>query len=906
MAALLLSAASGVAGQDKPFVCDGSGAAPYVATKEYLGCFQDPNVSILREAKISTIAMTPQYCANWCGSRGFSFSGMIFGTQCFCGSTPDYSRATNTTDAACSSKCAIEPSLYCGGQYTNSLYQITNPQGEPSDGINSSPNPPACQTNPSAATRCATPRRASQSESRRLSKTSPSKKKILNLIDASAGSERLGLPAHEWWSEATHGVGSAPGVQFPKPPRDFNHATSFPSPILTAASFDDALMRAVGGVVGVEGRAFANHGFSGFNYWAPNMNPFREPRWGRGQETPGEDVLLVRRYVQNYVTGLQGEDPEDKLIIANCKHYAAYDLESGRHGNNYNPSQQDLADYYLSAFKTCVRDTHVGSIMCSYNAVGGMPTCASPYLLQDVLRDHWGFSDKDYHFVVSDCSAVTDVWQWHNFTDTEQGAAAVALNAGTDLECGNSYLKLNESLADGATTEARMDEALTRLYKALFTVGYFDGGAHSALGWANVATAEATALAYRAAVEGMALLKNDGVLPLGSNSGKGYKSIALIGPFANATTQMQGDYSGKAPFLRSPLIAFTSGTRNWTVEYAQGTAISGQNTTGFAEALEAAKKSDLIVYCGGVDNSIENETLDRKNIAWPGNQLELVAELAKLGKPLVVAQFGAGQVDDSALLEDAGVNALLWAGYPSQDGGTALLDILTGKKSPAGRLPITQYPTSYADEVSMFNIDLRPNATANFPGRTYMWYTGNPVLPFGHGLHYTKFNFTWESTLEKSYAIADIVSAAAKDGLMNDISPFVTVTARVANVGKLVSDYVGLLFLSSKNAGPEPRPNKVLVSYDRLHDLEAGGEAGSPLKLPLTLGSLARADENGDLTIFPGDYKLALDNDESLTLEFSLTGEPVVIETLPAPKANYEFTVPVHIQPESTEAMSPS
>ncbi|KAK8880292.1 glycoside hydrolase [Apiospora arundinis] len=900
MATLLLSAASGVAGQGKPFVCDGSGAAPYVATKEYLGCFQDPNVSILREAKISTIAMTPQYCANWCGVRGFAFSGMIFGTQCFCGSTPDYSRATNTSDAACSSKCAIEPSLFCGGQYTNSLYQITNPKGEPSDGTNSSPNPPACQTNTLCSHAICDTSKSISERVAALVKDFTLQEKILNLIDASAGSERLGLPAHEWWSEATHGVGSAPGVQFPKPPRDFNHATSFPSPILTAASFDDALMRAVGDVVGIEGRAFANHGFSGFNYWAPNMNPFREPRWGRGQETPGEDVLLVRRYVQNYVTGLQGEDPEDKLIIANCKHYAAYDLESGRHGNNYNPSQQDLADYYLSAFKTCVRDTHVGSIMCSYNAVGGMPTCASPYLLQDVLRDHWGF-DQDYHFVVSDCSAVTDIWQWHNFTDTEQAAAAVALNAGTDLECGNSYLKLNGSLADGETTEARMDEALTRLYKALFTVGYFDGGAHSALGWADVATPKSTELAYRAAVEGMTLIKNDGVLPLK----KDYKSVALIGPFANATTQMQGDYSGKAPFLRSPVIAFTA--QNWTVNYAIGTAISGRNTTGFAEALEAAKKSDLVVYCGGVDNSIENETLDRKNIAWPGNQLELVAELAKVGKPLVVAQFGAGQVDDSVLLADAGVGALLWAGYPSQDGGTALVDILTGKRSPAGRLPITQYPASYADEVSMFNIDLRPNATAKFPGRTYMWYTGEPVVPFGHGLHYTKFNFTWESTLEKSYDIGDVVSAAAKGGkgVVNDIAPFANVSVRVANVGERVSDYVGLLFLSSKNAGPEPRPNKVLVSYDRLHDLEVGSEEAL-LKLPLTLGSLARADENGDLTVFPGDYKLALDNEENLAFEFSLTGEPAVIETLPAPKEEYEFTVPVHIQPESTEAMSPS
>lgn len=782
-----------------------------------------------------------------------------------------------------------------------SLYKVTNPQGEAGDGTNSTPNPPACQTSPLCSHAVCDTSKSTAERVAALVASFTEEEKILNLIDASAGAERLGLPSHEWWNEATHGVGSAPGVMFPKPPRDFNHATSFPSPILTAASFDGPLMRAIGDVVGIEGRAFGNHAFSGFNFWAPNMNPFREPRWGRGQETPGEDVLLVKTYTQNYVAGMQGDDPEDKLIIANCKHYAAYDLETGRHANNYNPTQQDLADYYLAAFKTCVRDARVGSIMCSYNSVGGIPTCSSPYLLQEVLRDHWNFTAA-YDFVVSDCGAVTDIVQYHNFTDTEQAAAAVALNAGTDLECGNSYLKLNESLADGETTVARMDEALTRLYTALFSVGYFDGGKHHTLGWANVSTEHATELAYKAAVEGMTLLRNDGLLPLRSAE---YKSVAVVGPYANATTEMQGDYAGKAPFLRSPLHAFQT-QEGWTVHYAKGTPIRAENTTGFAEALEAAKKADLVVYCGGIDNSLENETNDRKDIAWPANQLELIAELAKLGKPLVVAQFGGGQVDGTPLVENENVNALLWAGYPSQDGGTALLDLLVGRQSFAGRLPITQYPAQYAEDVSMFDINLRPNGS--FPGRTYMWYTGEPVFPFGHGLSYTTFDFAWKTTLEKAYDIGSLVEAAkgranGSAAAINDITPFATVAVDVKNVGDYPSDYVGLLFLSSQNAGPAPRPNKVLASFARAHDIDVGGSA--ELALALTLGSLARADERGDLTIFPGDYKLALDNDESLTFEFCLTGEATVIETLPMPKDNYEFSVPVHIQPPSTERMGP-
>ncbi|GKT44012.1 putative exo-1,4-beta-xylosidase bxlB [Colletotrichum spaethianum] len=629
------------------------------------------------------------------------------------------------------------------------------------------------------------------------------------------------------------------------------------------------------------------------------MNAFRDPRWGRGQETPGEDILVVSNYVQNFIAGLQGEDPNEKMIIATCKHFAAYDIETARRANNYNPSQQDLQDYFLPAFRRCVRDSNVGSVMCSYNSMDGIPACSSEYLLKEVLRDTWGFT-KDYQYVVSDCAAVTDVWLRHNFTDTEQGAASISLNAGTDLECGSSYLRLNGSLADKQVTEERVGEALTRLYKALFTVGYFDGSAHSSIGWSDVSTNDAQQLAYQAARAGMTLLKNNGVLPL--SNGK-FKSVALVGPFANATSQMQGGYPGTAPYLRSPLWAFTE-QNDLEVNYAMGTEINSTSDSGFADALAAAKKSDVVLYCGGIDLSIESEANDRVAITWPGNQLDLISQLSKLDKPLVVAQFGGGQVDDTALVENENVNALFWAGLPSQSGGLALHDLVVGKESFAGRLPSTQYPASYAQDVSIFNINLQPNGT--FPGRTYKWYTGKPVFPFGYGLHYTKFKFAWKSTLEPSYEIYSIVSSTkpGASGNVTDITPFKTITATVDNVGDFNSDYAGLLFLSSKNAGPEPRPNKSLVSYSRLHNITAGGSA--ELSLRLTLGSLARSDTKGDLTIFPGDYTLELDNDKSLTFNFTLTGDPVVIDSLPAPKASYEFAVPVHIQPPSDRAMGPA
>ena len=750
----------------------------------------------------------------------------------------------------------------------------------------SAPFTPVCQTSPLSSHKVCDTSLSIKDRVASLIDSFTLEEKISNLVSTSSGSPRLGLPSYEWWNEALHGVGSSPGVHFPRT-GNFSYATSFPAPILTASSFDDFLIRDVARVIGKEARAFANHGYAGFDFWTPNINPFRDPRWGRGQETPGEDSFHVQQYTRNFIPGLQGGDVERKQVVATCKHFAAYDVETGRHGNNYNPSQQDLADYFLAPFKTCVRDVKVGSVMCSYNAVNGIPACANEYLLEDVLRGQWGFDD-DYQFVVSDCGAVDDIYWYHNFTDSVEDAVAVAMNAGTDLDCGDSYLKIGEALAKNGTTEETVDRALQRLYSALFSVGYFDGSRYDSLSWLDVAPPEAQKLAYKAAVEGITLLKNDGILPLVGE--KKYSKVALIGPFANATEQMQGNYFGKAKHITSPLEAFS---KEWKVQYAVGTPISGMNTSSFTEAISAARDAEIIFYMGGIDNTIESEEFDRESLSWPGKQLDLIMELSKLGKQLVVVQFGGGQLDDSALLANDHVRALLWAGYPGQEGGTALLDIIKGKVSVAGRLPVTQYSASYADEVSVFDIRLRPNATDTFPGRTYKWYTGDPVIPFGYGLHYAKFEFSWETKLDKSYDIQAIIS----DGC-SDTTPFADITAVVKNTGNRTSDYVGLLLLSSPNAGPAPRPIKSLMSYDRLHDILVGGKR--TLRMPLTLGSLARADENGDLTIFPGDYVVALDFDEKITFEFQLTGKKAVIDTLPPMKEKYNFTVPVHIEPPAS------
>ncbi|KAF8583909.1 glycoside hydrolase family 3 protein [Ramaria rubella] len=697
---------------------------------------------------------------------------------------------------------------------------------------------------------------------------------MANTVNLSPGVPRLGLPSYQWWSEALHGVAGSPGVTFAAS-GNFSYATSFPQPILMSAAFDDPLIKEVASTISTEARAFNNFGRAGLDFFTPNINPFRDPRWGRGQETPGEDPFRVSQYVFNLIQGLQGGiDPSPFKVGADCKHFAAYDLEDweGNIRTAYNAivSTQDLSEFYLPSFQSCVRDAKVASVMCSYNAVNGVPSCANGYLLQSILREFWGFGAD--RWVTSDCDAVNNILNGHNYTATLPEAAAVALKAGTDIDCGTTYsAQLPAALNQSLITEAELQQALTRQYASLVRLGYFDPAAsqpYRQLDFSNVNTPDAQQLAYQAAVEGIVLLKNDGTLPLKSQ----IKNLAIIGPWGNATTQMQGNYQGVAPFLVSPLQAAQEAGFN--VTFALGAAISSTSTSGFAAAVTAAQGADVVIYAGGIDDTVEAEGNDRTVITWPGNQLQLISELQGLGKPLVILQFGGGQVDDTVLKGNASVNALVWGGYPGQSGGKAIVDILTGKAAPAGRLPITQYPADYI-AVPMTDMSLRPSSTN--PGRTYKWFTGTPVFEFGHGLHFTTFKSSWKQTPAAQFDISSLVRAHDGSSPL-DLAPFETFTVDVQNTGKVTSDYVALLFLNG-TGGPAPLPNKELVSYTRVHSLKARSTATA--SLPVTLGSIARADTNGNLWIFPGTYTITLDTPGVLSHSFKLVGNAAQITHFP-------------------------
>ncbi|KAM0260883.1 hypothetical protein ACHAQJ_002501 [Trichoderma viride] len=699
--------------------------------------------------------------------------------------------------------------------------------------------------------------------------------KTSNLVNSASGVPRLGLPGYEWWSEALHGVAGSPAVHFNTPNgSDFSYATSFPMPILMGAAFDDDLIHQVATVVGTEARAFANNAQAGYDFWTPNINPFRDPRWGRGLEVAGEDPFHLQQYVYSLVTGLQGGlDPEVKTIVATCKHFAAYDIEEMRESVDMNPSPQDFSEYYLPSMRTCASDAKAGAFMCSYTAEFGMPSCADHYLLQNVLREQWGWSAPE-NWITSDCGAVDYVIDDHHYVDSDAAAAAVSINAGTDLECGGStFSNLPDAIAQNMTTEATLDQSLSRLYSSLIKVGYFNPPSHLAsLGWSDVSTSESQHLAYLAAAEGMVLLKNQGVLPLGKSVNR--KKIAVIGPWANATVQMQGNYYGNAPYLISPLMAFEAA---WPgAVYQKGTEIQSNSTDGFSDAVDSARNADYIIFCGGIDTSIEAEGMDRPSVDWPQNQLQLISQLAGLGKPLIVVQFGGGQLDDSSLLKNRGVDAIVWAGYPGQAGGNVLKDVLTGDYAIAGRLPVTQYPSNYVNIVNKYDPSLRPVKSTGNPGRTYMWYP-DAVLPFGYGLSYTKFSFSFRSGKMGPRPIKSMMNSGK--GPVTGRTTFATVEFDVENIGHVKSDYVGLLFLSTTNAGPKPYPIKKLASYARLKSLAPGRKG--VLTLPLSLEAVARADENGQLYIYPGDYELTLDVDAVASVKFTLTGQKMLLQSMP-------------------------
>ncbi|KAG4170104.1 hypothetical protein ERO13_A12G126000v2 [Gossypium hirsutum] len=539
--------------------------------------------------------------------------------------------------------------------------------------------------------------------------------KVRLLINGAAPIPRLGIKGYEWWSEALHGVSDVgPGTKFGGA---FPGATSFPQVITTAASFNATLWEAIGLVVSDEARAMYNGGSAGLTYWSPNVNIFRDPH-----------PVLAGTYAAYYVKGLQGNDGDRLKVAACCKHFTAYDLDNwngvDRFHFNAQVSKQDIEDTFDVPFKMCVQDGNVASVMCSYNEVNGVPTCADPNLLRNTVRGQWKLDG----YIVSDCDSVGVFYNTQHYTTTPEQAAADAIKAGLDLDCGPFLAQHSEdAVKQKLLNEVDINNALVNTLRVQMRLGMFDGESSvqpfGKLGPKDVCTPSNQELALEAARQGIVLLKNRGVsLPL---SHRRHRTVAVIGPNSDATVSMIGNYAGVACGYTSPLQGI-------------GNYVKTIHQLGCANVA-----SDATVLVMGLDQSIEAEFRDRTGLLLPGRQQELVSKVAKASKgPTVLVLMSGGPIDVSFAKNDPRIGAILWVGYPGQAGGAAIADVLYGTTNPGGKLPMTWYPQDYVSNLAMTDMAMRSSTHRNYPGRTYRFYKGPVVYPFGHGLSYTNFVHT--------------------------------------------------------------------------------------------------------------------------------------------------------------------
>ncbi|XP_030947842.1 probable beta-D-xylosidase 2 [Quercus lobata] len=648
--------------------------------------------------------------------------------------------------------------------------------------------------------------------------------KVKLLGNNAAAVPRLGINGYEWWSEALHGVSNVgPGTKFGG---DFPGATSFPQVITTAASFNASLWESIGRVVSDEARAMYNGGVAGLTYWSPNVNIFRDPRWGRGQETPGEDPVLVGKYAASYVRGLQGNDGNRLKVAACCKHFTAYDLDNwngvDRYHFNAKVSKQDIVDTFDVPFKMCVKEGKVASVMCSYNQVNGVPTCADPNLLKKTVRGVWGLDG----YIVSDCDSVGVYYDQQHYTSSPEEAAADAIKAGLDLDCG-PFLAVHteDAVKKGLLNEKDVNTALANTLNVQVRLGMFDGEPSKHpfgnLGPKDVCTPAHQELALESARQGIVLLKNRGPsLPL---STRRYRTVAVIGPNSNVTNTMIGNYAGVACGYTSPLQGI--GRYIKTIHQQGCTDVTCADDKLFGAAVNVASQADATILVVGLDQTIEAEFKDRAGLVLPGRQQELISKVAAASKgPTILVLMSGGPIDVAFAKNDPRIPAILWTGYPGQAGGAAIADILFGAYNPGGKLPMTWYPQDYLKNLPMTTMAMRSSQSTGYPGRTYRFYKGPVVYPFGYGISYTKYVHTIASApavisipLDGRHARGNTTTSGkairVTHAKCNRLSIGVQVDVR--NKGSRDGSHTLLVF-STPPAGHWV-PHKQLVAFEKVH-----------------------------------------------------------------------------------------
>lgn len=646
--------------------------------------------------------------------------------------------------------------------------------------------------------------------------------------------DRLEIPAYNWWNECLHGIA-----------RSEEKTTVFPQPIGLAATFNPKELQKSAEMISDEGRAVYNLSvkkgntakrYTGLTFWTPNINIFRDPRWGRGHETYGEDPLLTAEMGIAMTKGLQGNDPNYLKLSACAKHFAVHSgPEPLRHEFNATADEHDLYDTYLPAFYRLIKEANVSGVMCAYNSFKGQPCCGSNLFLRKILLHDWKFNG----YITSDCWAISDFIYGHKTHKDSISASSDAVLHGTDLECGNVYRSLTEAVEAGMITEDQIDISLKKLLKIQFRLGMFDPQdkvPYSKIGAEVLESKPHQQQALKMARQSMVLLKNEKqLLPLSSK----IKKIALLGPNANNGTTQLGNYNG-IPSKNTTLLDALRAEKGIEVVYDSiSDFITLHPGIDLQHYAEKYKDVDLIIYAGGISALLEGEEGDtgnvegfyggdRTTINLPAVQTQVMQMLQKSGKPMIFICMSGSAIAFN--WESQHIPAIIQAWYGGQAAGTALADILFGRYNPSGKLPITFYRS---------DSDLPAIEDYSMKNRTYRYFNGDVLYPFGYGLSFTKFKFK-KLNVPQEVQIGDTIS----------------ISTEVVNTGKSAGEEVVQLYLSHKDIAPEA-PNSQLVGFQKVM-LQPGERKIVHFKL--SPQNLAYVDETGGVNTMPGKIKVYIGN----------------------------------------------
>jgi beta-glucosidase len=660
--------------------------------------------------------------------------------------------------------------------------------------------------------------------------------KISQMMNTAPAIDRLGIPAYDWWNECLHGVGRA-GL-----------ATVFPQAIGLGATWDEDLIFRVSTAISDEARAkhheFIRSGsrkrYQGLTFWTPNINIFRDPRWGRGQETYGEDPFLTGKIGVQFIKGLQGDDPKYFKTIATVKHFAVHSgPEPERHSFDAVTDERDFRETYLPQFEMGIKEGKAYSVMCAYNRYNGETCCGSDALLNGILRTEWGFDG----YIVSDCGAIADIYRGHKVVATAGEASALAVKSGTDLECSTVYRSLKDAVAKNLITESQIDIAVKRLFTARFRLGMFDPPElveYSKIPYSVLDSEKNKALAKETALKSIVLLRNEkSLLPLKKEIG----TVAVIGPNSDQSFVLLGNYNGTPSDPVTPLRGIReklSGKAE--VLYAQGCSWAEGMTEDKpademkAEALRVAGKANVIIMCMGITPRLEGEEMkvnvdgfrggDRTRIDLPDVQQELIKEISALGKPVVLVLLNGSAL--AINWEKDNIPAIVESWYGGQAAGLAIADVIFGDYNPGGRLPVTFYKSVN---------DLPDFTDYKMDNRTYRYFKGEPLFPFGYGLSYTTFKYS-NLKIDKKFNGGDTVK----------------ISVSVKNSGKVEGDEVVQVYVSNLDASV-PVPLRALKGFKRIHLLP--GEARI-VSFSISPEAFSVIDDKNKRVIMPGRFELTV------------------------------------------------